>query len=333
MNHTFELIPLTIEAKGEVITNNISEFRDLVREALTNLNLNPSDDEEFGQAELDVKALKDAESRVTDAKAKALADAEDLNAMFAALDETSEEIRAARLQLEKTITRRKDEVKAEIVAEAIDLIDCAPRIRQSVFGKSVAEAIKGKRTIDSIKKAVEVVVTCHNGAITKNRKAIDSFVNAHGEELVLDREELEVKSPDSVEAELRRRFEAKKAAEEKRRLEKEAADARAAEAKAKEAAAPAAQEAAQPANVVPIKDTAPADLPKPPKISSIPTGPSPRAEWMQWEADCKAAFAPLKEARQKLRHPENIERAAVFAEAIATAWNIMRNAGKEAVNA
>lgn len=335
MNHVFELIPLTIEAKGEVITNNIGEFREMVREALASLNLAPSTDEEFGQAELDAKALKDAEARVTDAKAKALADAEELNAMFVALDETSEEIRAARLGLEKAVAKRKEEVKAELIAEAIDKLECAPRLRQATYGRSVSDAIKGKRTLDSMRSALAVMVGIHNGAIAKNRKAIESFVKAHGEELVMDSQELEVKSPDNVEVELRRRFEAKKAAEERKRLEAEAAAARAAEAKAKADAAAAVAEVSKPAKCTldidpfPGKPTPP-DLPKPPKIGSIPVGSqsAPPAgaiitQEQEWDCFCvlvREAFGPLKEARMNLKHSANQERAAAFATAVGTAW-------------
>lgn len=57
----FSIIPLTIETRGEIVTNNLAEFRELVREALGNINRDLTTDEEFGQAELDVKALKAAE--------------------------------------------------------------------------------------------------------------------------------------------------------------------------------------------------------------------------------------------------------------------------------
>jgi hypothetical protein len=91
--------------------------------------------------------------------------------------------------------------------------------------------------------------------------------------------------------------------------------------------------AAQPTNVVSIKDPAPWEAPKPPKIGSIPTGTTPTAEWIQFQEVCKTAFAGMKEAREKLKHAENIERAKILAAGINTAWNDMRKAWKEAVNA
>ena len=330
MNHSFEIIPLTIEARGEVIASNVDEVREMVRAALCNINRDLNTDEEFGQAELDVKALKGAEDRFAEAKEKALKDAEALHELFAAIDATVEEIRKPRLELEKLIAKRKEEVKADLIAEAMGKLECASRLRQSAFGKSVAEAIKGKRTLDSMRKALDVTVTVHNGTIRKNRAAIESFAKAHGEDLVMDGEDLEVKSPDSVEAELRRRFEAKKATEDKKRLELEAAAAREAEAKAKAEAEAAKQ---------PVK---PAPLPEPPKIGGIPTGskaaapgqsnvvpfaPSPEVpaitadeEWTQMEATVKAAFGLIKEHRERLVHDANKDRIAAFGAGVNALW-------------
>jgi hypothetical protein len=315
-----------VEARGEIITNNLPEFRELVREALGNINRDLKSDEDFGQAELDVKALKQAEDTVRAAALQAFD--EKLKELVEGLNETAEEIRAPRLELEKLISKRKEEVKAEIIAAAMEKLDCAPRLRQSIYGKSVAEAIKGKRTLDSMQKALEVVITVHNGCIAKNRASIASFMKTHGEDLVPDREDLEVKSPDSVEGELRRRFEAKKATEERKRLEAEAAKA-----KAEAQAAIREAEAAKAAPV--IKGMLPAnDLPKPPKIGSIPVGnvgnvvpfnaPSEAttavAEWAAFKSAVFTSFGPLKVAKDGLKHAENIIRAGEFAKAVNAAW-------------
>lgn len=323
MNHPFEIIPLTVEARGEIITNNLPEFRELVREALANINRDLKTDEDFEQAEKDVKALKGAEDAVREAAIKAFDD--QLKALVEGLNETAEEIRAPRLELEKLIAKRKDEVKADLIRQALDRIDCAPRLRQTVYGKSITEALKGKRSFDGMTKALEQIVTIHNGTIGKNRKMIESFTATHGAELVLDADDLETKSPDSVEAELRRRFESKKALEEKRRLEAEAAEAKAAaQAAIREA------EAAKTPNVVPMRGMLPkADLPEPPKIGSIPTGPSPIAEWTAWLTACKTTFGALKVAREALKHEDNIRRAGILADGINEAWKAMKQAGEE----
>lgn len=310
MNHTFELIPLAIETRGEIIANNLPEFRELVREAIGRINRDLKSDEEFGQAELDVKALKSAEDAVRSAAIQAFD--EQLKALVDGLNETAEEIRAPRLELEKLIAKRKEEVKQELITEAMGRLICAARLRASVFGRSLTEAIKGKRTLDSMRKALDVMVVNHNAMIEKARIAIDTFTWEHGKELAMDAEDLEVKGPDAVNAELRRRLDLLKAEEERKRLAAEAEKAKAEVAQMKHAAA----EASKP--------------PLPPIGASRTTAPRPAkqpateleaaAEWEGFKAKVIAAFTPLKEARAALQCPENIAKAATFADAVGKGW-------------
>ena len=313
MNHTFELIPLSIETRGEVIASNVDEFRELVRGALANINRDLTTDEHFGQAELDVKALKGAEDAVKAAKEKALADAEQLNALFRALDDTAEDIRAPRLELEKLIAKRKDEVKNELITEALGRLDCALRLRAGTFGRSLTEAIKGKRTLDSMRKALDVMVTTHNAMIGKCRIAIDTFTWEHGKELVMDAEDLEVRGLDNVQAELRRRLELTRAEEERKRL---AAEAEKAKAEVEQMKRDAAEPSKPP--LPPIGTSIPRTAPTPAR--QAPTEMEVAAEWSAFKAKVVAAFGPVKEARAALQSPENVAKAAAFAEAVGKAW-------------
>lgn len=327
MKQAFQIIPLTVEARGDIITNNLPEFREFVREALGNINRDLKTDEDFDQAEIDVKSLKQAEDTV---RAAALAAFDDkLKELVEGLNETAEEIRAPRLEIEKLIEKRKTEVKADLIKQAMAMLNCSERLRQSAFGKSVADAIKGKRTMESMGKALDITVRIHNAMVDKNRDAIASFVKAHGEEMLPDREELEVKSFDSVEDELRRRFEAKKAIEERNRLEAEAA-------KAKAEAQVAIREADAAKNQAPSNKLNPHNLPDPPKIGTIPTGskvvpfraenPPPGVaisvedEWKQMTATVIAAFGLIKEHRERLTHSSNEERVAAFGSGVNALW-------------
>jgi hypothetical protein len=320
MNHAFEIIPLTIEARGEIITNNLPEFRELVREALGNINRDLVTDEEFEQAEKDVKALKAAEDAVRDAAVKAFDDK--LKELVDGLNETAEDIRAPRLELEKIIAKRKDEVKVDLIRQGLEKIDCAARLRKANYERSLTEAIKGKRTVESMSKALQVVITVHNGTIAKNRAAIESFSNAHGAELVPDAEDLEIKSPDSVEGELRRRFDAKKAAAEAAKLKAEADKAKAEAAKANAALAEANKPPVPPANPPPPPPDNVEQGPwQPSGVESIaPQEETADQEWAAFKAQCLAAFKPLKEAREGLKHSANIAKAQGFANAINQAW-------------
>lgn len=309
-------LALSIQARGEIISSNFPEFAEMVRDHLATFNRDLKSDEDFDQADKDAKAIASAEATLKAAKEKALADAVQLNQLFEQIDSLTGELATARLDLQKQIARRKEEVKAELVEEFLALFDIDPMDARKHYAKPLLDATKSKRTIDSMRAAMKALVTTEQAKIECNRKAIASFESAHGAEMTMDRRELELKSEEYVTGELRRRFEAKKALEEKRRLEAEAAAAR------KEA------EQAKIPGMLP-KD----DLPKPPKIDSIPVGrveakPEPvteEVEWARWLCRCEEVFQLLKVERAALKHERNIGDAAPFAKAIGQAWIVMKN--------
>jgi len=311
----FEEIPLTVAAKGEVITSNVSEFRELVRAALGVINRSPSTDEDFGQAELDVKALKTVETRIVEAKDKALQDAETLYSLLKELDETSAEVRDARLTLEKTIKDKKEEVKNQLVEEYLALYDIDPRDARRQFLVGLQNSVKGKRTLASMRESLEVYQMTTQAQISKARGVIDTFVKAHGSELVMDRRELELKGPETVEMELRRRFDVAKAERERKAAEEEACKARM-EAEAAKKAAEAAAAPPPPQNVTPIRQ----DLPAVPPAHMTRPEATEAEEWAAFRGAFFQAMGLVKVAREGLKHSVNKGRVAKLAEEINAAW-------------
>lgn len=321
-NHPFTIIPLTVEARGEIITNNLPEFRELVRQALGNVNRDLVSDEQFGQAELDVKALKEAEDAVRTAAVKAFDD--QLKALVDGLNETAEEIRVPRLELEKLIAKRKEDVKSEIIEEFLAAFDIDPKTARKHFLAGLQSNIKGKRTLESMRTACRVYQTTQQAMIIQSRASIERFVGKFGPELVMDRRELELKSVEAVEAELIRRIEAKKAADEAAKLKAEADAAKAETAKAQAALAeankpPAAPPQKQPeggsvstpaaSNVVPFAAEAPA-----------PSAIGEAEEWKQITATVIAAFGLIKEHRERLTHEANRTRMLNFGSGVNALW-------------
>lgn len=312
------LIPIKIEVRGEVVTSNVGKFRELVKTALSTINRDLKTDEQFGQAEVDVKTLKGAEDAIRSAKEKALADAESLHALFSELDLTGEEIRKPRLELESLIKKRKDEVKAEIVDEAIKRIDLDTATRaRGLCLAGIQEAIKGKRTLESMRSSVDAVVKKYNLEIGKTRAVLDEFERLHGNSLIMDRRDLEVKLSENVEAELSRRIDLKRAQDENARLANEAKNAKA------ELAASQPQPVAE---VAPAKAEAPvqAQFIPPARRAVAPAGIElaidQNIEWEEFKAVCFAAAASMKAAREKLKHPTNQSKALVFSNALNAAW-------------
>lgn len=318
-----ETIILTIEAKGEIISSNFPAFAEMVRERLAEINRDLKTDEDFDQADTDAKAIAGAESALKLAKAKALQDAEQLHTLFEQIDGLSGDLAKARLDLSKQINAQKEKVKTEIIEEALATFDIDAGLARKHYLNGLQTEIKGKRTLDSMRKACRIYATTQQGFITQCRKLLDSFEKAHGADLIADSRTLELEKPEGLEAELRRRFEAKRAADEKKAIEAESAKA-----KAELAAAQSSK-------------MNPHNLPAPPKIGSIPVGnPTPANvvpmgpdqpielsnditaddEWRQVAATVKAAFSLIREHRERLTHERNIDRLMYFGGLVNGAW-------------
>ena len=321
--NAFSIIPLQIEAKGEIITNNLPEFRELVREALGNINRDLVTDEQFGQAELDVKALKEAEDAVRTAAVKAFDD--QLKALVDGLNETAEEIRVPRLELEKIIAKRKEDVKSEIVEEFLGKFDIDPNTARKHFLVGLQSNIKGKRTLESMRAACRIYQTTQQAMIVKCREILARFEKAHGQDLIPDQRELELEKPEGLEAELRRRFEAKRAREEAAKLKAEVEAAKAALQKIADEDYRGNRSAESQAAHTALAEMEAATNPAMPEASpeSPPWAESPlteESEWKAFKSAALAAFAPLKSAKASLQFPKNSAKAQIFANAINAAW-------------
>jgi len=175
--------------------------------------------------------------------------------------------------------------------------------------------MKGKRTIESMRKALEIERMTRCKILENSRIIIERFVKAHGETLVPDKTELELKNPDVVEAELRRRFDAAKAEAERKRLAEEAANAKREMERLKAEQAEANRPPAPPA-----PEQTPAES-KPDAGFVFPSlAQAERDEWDTYRASVVETFKPLKAMRAGLKYAKNQARAAGLAAAMNKAW-------------
>lgn len=335
MNQLLEIIPLNVSARGEVLSSNLAEFRSSVKAVLDSISRTPQTDVEFGIAEQNVKMLKGAEDAVKAAKEKALKDAESLHAFFKALDESSAEIREARLVLEKQIASRKEEIKNSLIKAALERLECVSRLRKTCFGRVMDDVVKGKRSIKSIEAALDGAVSNANASIQANRQAILQFTMEYGEQLVTDAEDLETNHLVYVESELRRRLELARAAEERERLAKVAMEARkeAEEAKTelKEQGLPplpTVRTEERPSGVLTPFDPEPESA-QVAKVVKVVKTVNESEEWEEFRSAVFEAFRGLKGARGKLIHAVNKRRVAYFAQAVNEAWRMCAEKGGE----
>lgn len=322
-----------IEVRGEITSSNFPELKEMIREGLAQLNLSPSTDEEFGQAEQDTKALKAVEQALVKAKAEAIARMEAVQTLFDDIDETGAELRQARLDLEKAVKAKKEEIRTEIVDAAWETL---PGGHQSRENRGVLlDAMKGKRTIETLQKAAEDAAAEIRTKVEANSKTIEQAVAKSGEAVAPDRTRLEAMNADALAVELQRRAEKLEAEAERKRLEAEA-----------EAERQKARKAAEEAEAK-RKAEEPEETPKPtPSCRRCGQGLAedgvcenldchpPVAEDAEVEFDeflnrARSAFAALKEAKEELKDPENIKRVGEFSRAVNEAWGKLTKGGDD----
>jgi putative phage-type endonuclease len=162
-----EALPaLRIEINGAVTASNLSEFKEYALAVFKDIKRDPSTDEEFADAEKTVKWCGDVESRLAAAKEHALSQTADIDALFKAIDDISAEARRVRLDLDKVVKARKEEIRVELVTEHSSLLQAHVDALNTGLGArwvaypaaAFGEAIKGKKTVASIRDACSVVL-------------------------------------------------------------------------------------------------------------------------------------------------------------------------------
>ena len=153
---------LLIQVTGAVTASNLPEYKAHALEVFKGINRTLTTDQDFATAESTVKWCADVESRLAAAKEHALSQTATIDALFRTIDDISAEARRTRLELDKLVKARKEEIRGEIVAggvaalrEHIAQLNAAmPAAYMPQVPADFAGAIKGKRTVDSLRSAV-----------------------------------------------------------------------------------------------------------------------------------------------------------------------------------
>ena len=166
---TPETLPaLRIEVTGAVTASNLADFKAHALAVFKGINRNLRTDQDFADAERTIKWCSDVEARLKAAKEAALAQTADIEALFRAIDDIAAEARSTRLDLDKLVKARKEQIKAEIVAAGQAEFKAHLRKLQDRIGMPLptgvlatdfAGAIKGLRSLESLKDAVHQAVT------------------------------------------------------------------------------------------------------------------------------------------------------------------------------
>jgi len=263
---------LVIQIRGEVATSNLPAFQARAERFIANIKTDLVTDEDFANAEATVKFCEKAEGDLEQAKRAALEQTVDIAELMRTIDHISEQLRAKRLTLQRTVKDKKELIKASILnqvklafQEHVAALEQEIAPLRLVFqARDFAGAMKNKRTLATLQDAVDTELASAKIAVDAIAQAVRgrlSWYREHAkgfEFLFADLQSVIQKADEDFQLAVRtrienhQRHEAEKA--ERARQEQEANRQRAeAEARAREEAA---ARAVQQASAVPAPQPA-----------------------------------------------------------------------------
>ena len=152
---------LNVEVKGEVLASNIDDFRSHAFSVLESINTSLVNDQDFVDAAEVVKWCLDAEKRLESAKAGIINQTASIADVLSTIDAIIKRTSEKRLLLNKLVTSEKEARKIELINEYREKITDASEafmletgFYAPVVNDNFANAIKGKRTLDSMRDAL-----------------------------------------------------------------------------------------------------------------------------------------------------------------------------------
>lgn len=260
---------VSVQVTGQlVVADNFKSFEVALREFIDKrLIRKPTTDQDFADLDQQIKALKAAEAALDAAEAQMVAQVKSIDDAKRIKDMLVKLARDNRLMAEKLLEARKSEIREELVAGARRALqehatalagECAPAALNLAGLGDFAAAIKGKRTVQSLREACDAELARARIAMDNQARGIRANLAAF-RDLVKDREvlfpdlgALATKAVDDFAAAVGKRIADADAAHQRLiQREREAQERRAAEAKAQ---ADAAKARAETERIARIKD-------------------------------------------------------------------------------
>jgi len=156
-----QLPALHIEVTGMVTNSNLDQFKEHALAVFGGINTDLQTDDDFASAEKTVKWCKEVEAKLDAAKEHALGQTASIDELFRAIDSIKEEARQKRLELDKLVKKRKEDIRIEIAQDAIaafgehydKLNERIGRPYMPEIEANFSSVIKGKKTVASIRSA------------------------------------------------------------------------------------------------------------------------------------------------------------------------------------
>lgn len=219
-----DLPALLIKVEGQVKETNLATFKQTAMHFIENINTELQTDKDFADAEVMVKFCKRAEDELEQAKKHALAQTQSIDELFKTIDHLKDQLRDKRLTLDKLVKSRKDEIRAQLRVDATDALKAhVERVNKETLGDAYitldsvlpdfGAAMKGKKTVDSLKSAVDdalaaakIDVTERAEVITENLLTYAELVGEEHRILFNDVKQLVLKRADDFRATVKERI-------------------------------------------------------------------------------------------------------------------------------
>jgi len=158
-----QLPALTIHIEGKVARSNLPAFQAKAERFIASIKTDLLTDQDFADAEATVKFCEQAECDLEQAKRAALEQTADIADLMRTIDHISEQLRAKRLVLTRTVKDKKELIKAGILAQVklafqehvAALEEEISPLRLVFQARDFAGAMKNKRTLATLQDAVD----------------------------------------------------------------------------------------------------------------------------------------------------------------------------------
>ena len=157
---------LSIAIKGEVTLSNLPEFKEAATAYIANINTDLITDEDFADAEANVKFCEEVESNIEATKKAAISQTASIDELMRTLDFIKAQVRDKRLDLAGKVKSEKENRRISILDKAkLALADHFMALSAEVkpiqlmnVQADFATAIKGKKRFDNMQDAVNAVL-------------------------------------------------------------------------------------------------------------------------------------------------------------------------------
>lgn len=220
MNHaqldtmeSLEAMQLVLRISGAVEQSNLADFEADANAVLDSINTDLETDEDFAEAEENIKSCQLIETRIANARADALNSTKDIATLIATTERLEAKFRATRLLLNGKVKTEKEARKNEIVDGAKNhlqgmLLQSPVRHAFVIDFKAIQEATKGKRSISKMRQAVQEIVDAEElrmAGMEQDFQLNLSTINKSEEQypgLYPDKKNLALSSPEVVETQI-----------------------------------------------------------------------------------------------------------------------------------